>query len=276
MTDFVRKVRKVLDKIGDERKRPYLLAVRVPDTLAFARRTGLDVDRWLKEEQLDLLVVGGGYRPYFGRLKELVDLAHRHNVPAYPCLNHFRGPVQMQTVASNFWALGGDGFYLFNYLGVTGKEVNSGWGVSSAESMRQIGSPKTLRELDKLYRPDPGSATAYIGYNNAPPQLPVRLIDGRAVELVVGDDVGQASRQGRVKELRLQVQVANVAQAEGITVHVNGRSIRAESVRRVDENSFTAPPLRQGINLLTFLPGLNSNGALSLQLTGLQLSVRYK
>ncbi|MEE8154990.1 MAG: hypothetical protein V3T53_08580 [Phycisphaerales bacterium] len=280
MTDFVRQVREVLNKIGDERKRPYLLAVRVPDTLAFSRRTGLHVERWLKEGYLDLLVVGGGYLPYSGRLKELMDLAHRHNVPAYPCLNHFRGPVQMRTVASNFWALGGDGFYLFNYFGVTGKEVNPGWGASSSESLRQIGSPKTLRGLHKLYQPDPGSATAYIGYNNAPPQLPVRLIDGRAVELVVGGDVGQASRQGRVKELRLQVQVANLTQAEGIAVQVNGHSIRAESVRRVDEKSLTAdltaPPLRRGINWLTFLPGPKSNGALSSQVTGLQLSVRYK
>ena len=280
MTDFVHQVREVVNKIGEERKRPYLLTVRVPDTLAFARRSGLDVERWLKDGYLDLLVVGGGYLPYSGSLQELVDLSHRHNVPAYPCLNHFQGPVQMRTVASNFWALGGDGFYLFNYFGVTGKELHPGWGASSAESLRQIGSPKTLRGLDKLYQPDSGSAIAYIGYNNAPPQLPVRLIDGRAVELVVGDDVAHASRERRIKELRLQVQVANLAQAEGITVQVNGQSIGAERVRRVDEKSLTvdltAPPLRQGINSLTFLPGPKSNGALSSKVTGLQLSVRYK
>ena len=63
MTAFVRKVRRILREIGQERGRPYLLAIRVPDTPAMARRTGLDVEQWMKEGLLDLLIVGGGYMP---------------------------------------------------------------------------------------------------------------------------------------------------------------------------------------------------------------------
>ena len=92
MTGFVRRVRGILREIGRERGRPYLLAIRVPDTPAMALRTGLDVEQWMKEGLLDLLIVGGGYMPYAGRLQTFVDLAHRYGIPAYPCINHFREP----------------------------------------------------------------------------------------------------------------------------------------------------------------------------------------
>ncbi|MHC4402823.1 MAG: hypothetical protein ACYTG0_24445 [Planctomycetota bacterium] len=279
MTEFVRKVRETLDEIGRNRGWPYLLAARVPDCPAFARRTGLDVERWLEDGLLDLLVAGGGYMPYAARLEDLIDAAHRHGVPAYPCLNHFRGPVQMQSVASNFWALGGDGFYLFNYFGVTGQEVNPGWGASDAASLRQIGDPKTLRGLPKLYLPDPGASISYTGYSNAPGQLPVRLIDGSPVELVVGDDVEEAQAQGTLDTMVLRVSVGELPETAGMTVQVNGVSISPEAVRRADAESFEiaagAPPLRRGLNELVFLPGRHSSGRLSSQVTSVELSVQY-
>ena len=97
MTEFVRQVRQGLDEIGRERGRPCLLTVRVPDTAQMSIQTGLDVEQWLKEGLLDFLVVGGGYMPYASRLKELIDLAHRYGVPAYPCINHFQDPVKMRS-----------------------------------------------------------------------------------------------------------------------------------------------------------------------------------
>ena len=75
MTEFVRQVRQLLNQIGRQRGRPYVLAIRVPDTPEMALRTGLDVEQWLKEGLLDMLVVGGGYMPYAGRHAGADDLA---------------------------------------------------------------------------------------------------------------------------------------------------------------------------------------------------------
>ena len=65
-----------------------------------------------------------------------------------------------------------------------------------------------------------------------------------------------------------------------ITVQVNGTTISPEKIRRSDETTFeadlAAPPLGQGINHLVFLPGRHSNGRLGSQVTGAELSVRYK
>ena len=279
MTEFVRQVRRTLNAIGKKRGRPYLLAVRVPDTPALARRSGLDVETWLEEGLLDLLIVGGGYKPYGGQVKEFIDLAHQHGIPAYPCLNHFRGPVQMRSVASNSWALGGDGFYLFNYYGVTGKEVSEGWGASDAVSLREVGSTETLQGKDKVYLADTAD-TKRRSLSNIPSPFPVRIVDGRPVELVVGDDVRAAEEKGSLKGLRLQFTTENVGPKEQVALKVNGATVAPESIRRTDNTTFEAllpaSLLRRGKNQIVFAPGRNSSGRQASAVSSVKLLVQYR
>ena len=283
MTGFVRTVRDILREIGRERGRPYLLAIRVPDTLAMALRTGLDVEQWMKEGLLDLLIVGGGYMPYAGRLQTFVDLAHRYGIPAYPCINHFREPVAMRSLASNIWAMGADGVYLFNYFGVDsgmegGRMVPQ---VSDSAERRkvlsQIGDPASLTGLEKRFVADNGASIFYTGFTNPRGQLPARLMEATPIELVVGDDVGQADRQA--SELVLNISVEEVAAGEGIAVEVNGARVPSASLERTGDESFTArlqeEPLKRGLNTIVVLPGPDSTGRLSSKVTGVELQVRY-
>jgi len=186
----------------------------------------------------------------------------------------------MRSLASNFWALGGDGFYLFNFFGVTGKEVNPGWGASDAISLREVGSVETLRGKDKFYLADTGETRHYIGYSNPENQFPVRIVGGRPVELVVGDDVGAAYRDGSLKELRLQFTVANVGKDESVSLQMNGIMVPPDRITRIDDSTFEATPiassLLRGVNQVIFAPGKNSPGRLTSGVTGLNLSVRYE
>jgi len=280
MTEFVRQVRETLSEIGRQRSRPYLLAIRVPDTPAIARRSGLDVETWLREGLIDLLIVGGGYMPYSGRLKEFVDLAHEHKVDAYPCVNHCRGPVKMRGLASNFQALGGDGFYLFNFTRVTGRAVVPEWGIADMISLHEIGSAETLHGKEKTFLADTGERRFYIGYSNLESQFPVSILGGRAAELFVGDDVGEAEKDGSLKELRLEVSVAGVAPGEQIAIKLNGVAVPPKSITRAGETEFKAFPaaalVRRGVNDVSFAPGIDSPGHLDSQVTGLKLVVQYK
>ncbi len=273
MTEFVRQVRQGLNEIGRERGKPYQLTVRVPDDLNMCLMTGLDVEQWLKEGLLDMLMIGGGYLPYGGRIKELIDLAHHYGVPAYPCINHFVEPIKMRSYASNFWALGADGVYIFNYYGVED-------GSEKAECLKQLGDPDILLGLDKEYLPDNGCSIFYCGQSNPPGQFPVRLIDGVPIELVVGDDLQKAAGKGMIEELRLEVKVENVDPNERVAIQINGVQVPDVAVQRVADDTFQAavqtPPLRRGINHIVVLPGLDSIGRLSSRLTGMSLSVRYK
>lgn len=283
MTAFVRTVRGILGEIGRERGRPYRLAVRVPDTPAMALRTGLDVERWMKDGLLDMLIVGGGYMPYAGRLQTFIDLAHRYGIPAYPCINHFREPLAMRSLASNFRAMGADGVYLFNYFGVD-SGMEGGRMVpqvsDSAERRRvlsQMGDPATLAGLEKRFAADNGASIFYAGFTNPRGQFPVGLVEARPIELVVGDNVAGPDRPA--SELLLNVSVEDLAAGEGIAVEVNGARVPSDSLERTGETSFAArlqkEPLRRGLNSIVVLPGPGSAGRLASRVTGLELEVRY-
>ena len=75
MTDFMRRARGRMMEIESERGRPLLLAPRVFDTLDVNRRMGLDVETWLEEGLLDILVVGGDYTYYSIPVADWAEIA---------------------------------------------------------------------------------------------------------------------------------------------------------------------------------------------------------
>ncbi|MBM4046042.1 MAG: hypothetical protein FJ279_13075, partial [Planctomycetes bacterium] len=56
ITEMVEKARKRLDEVGAKNGRPYALFVRVPPTLRNCRWAGLDVEAWLKQRLVDVLI----------------------------------------------------------------------------------------------------------------------------------------------------------------------------------------------------------------------------
>jgi len=285
MNQFVRDVHTGLDRIAAERGKPYHLTVRPMDTPELSLRTGLDVQQWLKEGLLDMLMIGGGYMPYGARLKEFIDLAHRYGVPAYPSQNHFKEPEMMRTVASNFFALGADGFYLFNWYGVED-------GSEKAKCLDQCGAPETLAGLDKRYLADTGARISYLGHCNPPSQFPSLLVGGKAIELVVGDDLAAARRDGTLGRLTLEIAVSNVdslpsladrvnraPSQETIALEINSVRVPDDAIQRIDEKTFVAsvqaPPLDRGVNHVRVFPGPRCKGSLKASVDAMELVVDY-
>ena len=87
MTELVREVRACLDAIGKRRKRPYTFIAHVVDSLELSLELGLDVEAWLKQGLVDVLVVSMGYMPYVLRIDEWLALGKRYAVPVYPAVN---------------------------------------------------------------------------------------------------------------------------------------------------------------------------------------------
>src|SRR6185503_10513162 len=59
MTDLLRRIRTMADEVGAQRGRPILLAMRVPDSIEYCGAIGLDLETWLKNDLLDLLITTG-------------------------------------------------------------------------------------------------------------------------------------------------------------------------------------------------------------------------
>lgn len=87
MTVLMRRVWHMAAQVSCKRGRPLLVAVRTPFSVTDARFVGLDLERWLEEGLIDLWVTGGLQESIMTEsFEEMVELAHEHGVPVYPCI----------------------------------------------------------------------------------------------------------------------------------------------------------------------------------------------
>ena len=87
MTDLMRRIRKMADEVGEARGRPLLLAVHTPSSVEDARFVGLDLEKWLEEDLIDMLIPGLNESAMTYSFAEIVDVGHKYDVPVYPCIH---------------------------------------------------------------------------------------------------------------------------------------------------------------------------------------------
>jgi hypothetical protein len=254
MTGFVRRVRAMTERVGRERGRPILVALRVVDSVPLARAMGLDLETWLSESLVDLVTGSGYFRmnpwPY------LVELGRRHNVKVYAGLSdsrvkadtsrfNRRAQDSYRARASQAWQAGVDGIYLFNMF-------NPHMGM-----LRDIGDPETLAPLDKTYfatvrgargrsygNPDYWVADGR-QWQNVPvltPEGALTVLPGapHSIPLYIGDDLAALREQGLEPEVACHV----AARGGGrLAVQLNGQTLPRESI----EDQWLRFPLPEGL-----------------------------
>jgi len=252
MTGLLRRVREMAEREGRKRGRPILIATRVPDSAGYCRAVGLDLQRWLQEDLIDILV--GGFYMRLNPWEYLVQLGHRHGVAVYAGLSESRVRGDASPFGRNSeegyrgralraWQAGVDGIYLFNYFQPEG-------GI-----LRQIGDPGGLRKLDRIYyatlrnrNPDSYLARGrrYLNVPILTPQNPARIQVGEArnIDLALGEDLAGAREP--LPDVKLHLQVSG---AGDLSVQFNGTALagpRKSGVWTV----FPVPPrlLRPGGN----------------------------
>jgi len=230
LTGLVRDVRAMLNTVGAERGRPFALSVRVPMLLERCLHLGTDIEAWLGEGLIDMVVVGGGYIPFSMPSGELAALTRQHGVPVYPCISASgmmrRAPYgkgQLYSIeawraaAQTAFAQGADGISLFNLFPAPGDDEGNRL---ARQVFSECGDPATLAGLPKLYCLDNaahldgcGYTNHVIGYGHC---LPKALKSGETleVELPVGENPAGAASAA----LRLQTSAAR-----RIECRLNGR-----------------------------------------------------
>ncbi|NOX55412.1 MAG: family 10 glycosylhydrolase [Planctomycetes bacterium] len=230
MTDLLRRVRRMTEQVGCRRGKPILVAVRVPDSVEYCRDMGLDLERWLQEGLIDLLITTGYFR--LNPWTYTVQLAHRYGVAAYPCLSdsRVRGESRFRRAslegyrgrAMNAWAAGADGIHIFNFFD------------PKAQLWRELGDPRTLLAKDKLYfvTVRDGNPNSFLAGGDRYCRVPVltpshaaRLVPGRQweTELTMGEDVADARRAGFEPEFTLHLELPYLKQLERLQVKWNGQ-----------------------------------------------------
>ena len=207
MTDFVRDVRSGLSTIGNKRGRPYTLVVHVMDSVETSLGLGYDVDTWLSEGLVDVLVVGLGYMPFTLDLESWQALGERYGVPIYPSLNPRKPFHEMigrvsasheyiRAAAAWWWQNDVDGIYLFNLF--TQEDV---WGLDKEDTyapLRDIGDLTSLAGKDKLYGIDAGGRGFDQGSEVATLPIPLDTFE-RRLPLNMGLDAEDSNARFKIQ-----------------------------------------------------------------------------
>jgi hypothetical protein len=232
MTDLMRRVRKMTEDVGIQRGRPILVSIRVPDSVGFCGDMGFDVEQWMREGLIDMLITTCYFR--LNPWKYSVQLGHKYGVPVYPCLSdsRVRGETRFRRSsgesyrgrAMNAWVAGADGLHLFNSFN------------PNVPMWKEIGDPDALQLMDKLYfvnvRDDDPHRFLAKGreYRTVPvvgPSHPRLLTASEPVKLdiEIGDDLPAAQRRGDKANVTLHLEVPSVKNVEQLHLKLNGTEL---------------------------------------------------
>ena len=207
ITDLISRIRGVAEEVGHRRGRPILLAVRVPDSVEYAKAVGIDIEAWLSGGLADLLITTSYFQLNPWRYSS--ELAHKYGVKFYAALDESRIkanplpgiPKRMSGesyAARGLAALreGADGIYYFNleYGGLAGK----GFGKWETLALKNKAYHATERGSGG-YRPWHylQDGDRYINLPRIEPGDVATLpADGEYLfEMVIGDDLGTPEAQ---------------------------------------------------------------------------------
>ncbi len=278
MTELLRRVRTMTEEVSLDRDRPLLIAVRVPDSVGACQSLGLDLERWLQEDLIDILIAG---EMQLSPWEETVALGHKYDVPVYPCIRPAiasrRGVASTaesyRAMAMNIWNSGADGVYTFNMFKTRDRLY------------RELGDPEALQKLDKVYRLNPVGYSMAQQYFNVDPFLRVPVLSprhpsplkaGQPIEIPfpVGDDVLWGESAGIRADVKLRLQVEKLTGSRDLAVKINGAALGKSALTSGWLRYQVEPKLvKKGTNRIEITPrrGLAEAPVLS----DLELHIKY-
>ena len=295
MTGLLRRIRTLTDLSATDRSRPMLLAVRVPESPGYCRAIGLDLEKWLSEDLVDLLVAGGDFP--LAPWEHMVELGHEYDVPVHACLNNSwtngLGAVQSNGEgrheakdrnsiesyrgrAAVAWNAGVDGVYLFNFF----DPHLSLWS--------EVGDRETLEGLDKVFyvnalgfwgvsrpRLSLKDGERFLRLPTLSPDRPEVLKTGQTLEvpISVGENLQGRTAHGSRPQVRLQILVENLSDAGDVHLALNGTPLSGGTLREGLEIEVPRRLIRQGTNKVAVT--LAAGMAAPVTIHDLMLSVRY-
>ena len=234
LTEWMRSVRDMLDRVGRKRGERLMLAIRARPDEEANLAVGMDVRTWLSEKLVDLLVpfIPSSLldtNPFVG---PLVEAAHQAGASVYGQIGqlfpyddrvHELTIEMFRATATNYRAAGADGLYLSDLA----------WPRTEREYivLREMGDPDIYGRKAKHY---------FVGHKDvvqtaeSPKRhLPVTLEEGVAVRVpvLVGDALEPAMDDGELERVTLGVRIVQTCPEDHLSFTLNGKKLSLDDAR---------------------------------------------
>ncbi len=273
MTQFMRDTRAALDGVAEEKRRPVGLAVRVPTTIAGAKRLGLDVATWIAEDLVDLVVPSCFFAQDMEEdVSEWVELARDSGVQIYPSIEeayraghtsgfrrwYFNAPIMtpltvemIRGIAARHLRRGADGIYTFNFFGTAPT-----YDYDNREAVDDLGDRLRLEHKSKLFVVT-RSHESFPNCLQNERQIPAPVLAQPATFTIdMPDDLHSA--RGRLHSVSLWLHLENLTVYDEVAVEFNGVQLPCDNPMRAGEYDPT-PDAWLRYDLMDHLPVQGDN-----------------
>ena len=172
MTEFLQRVREMLDRRGTQQRKNLTLGVMIPQGLEECHSLGFDIPTWIREGLIDYICpCDFHFADFNAPYEEFSQLTRGSDCLMYPTLSPMlcRGddttlltPESYRALAQNFYGAGADGVSVFNYQyhwarkGGTARYPGPVEGYPlSLSYLRKLRDPKTIASGTRHYRYHP-------------------------------------------------------------------------------------------------------------------------
>ena len=245
MNRFVAQVRELANEIGSKQERQIPITAVVYSDRVENLAIGLDVETWLEERSVDLLVgnVPAGLFETSLDVRWLADAANGVGASAY-----IRPPRRVYDERT-----GGPSIEMFRALsqtlhwqGIAGMYLIAlPWPLSETEYqiLREVAHPDAHARRDKRYILQPREPAADGQLMPPKRQLPVELEGGKtaSIGIVVGDDLDGARADGEMRKPVLTIRFSFFCIEDEVEIRFNGRVLPIEEAEITDERALSMP-----------------------------------
>lgn len=241
LTSFMRDVRLLLQSQAAKRGRPFLLAARVPDSIAGCHTDGLDIETWAREGLVDVLILGTRtIQVDVAPFRKAMAGAHVKLMPSFDCFHAtdgYHGDQSLDLVCGvfgNYLHQGADGVGAFNgIIGFPEQAAKLGLTQTDTRDLQvfsTIGSLTTMSDKARYYPIDRRGGYAHnegYGSSNSDAPLPIELRNDQASSTLTLP-IWEPVKSGTAARLRLVL--FQHFKSDEVTVQLNGTALRQDLV----------------------------------------------
>jgi len=214
------------------REPPRELAIRIPASIEGCLQMGLDVQTWLQEGIVDVVIgqtlSGPELLDAMTDFRPLVEVAKGTPCRIHAALHSHvdsdrlgEATIEMiRAAACNYWSQGVDGLYLAHWFG------NWPYQASFYEKLRELPHPDVMSPKDKYYYvpTETGRYPKPVTEPGITMTLPaaLELNQPTTVHFHISDDLPRWDKVGRVHEVLLRIRVMNTTESDRLRFRLNG------------------------------------------------------
>jgi hypothetical protein len=222
MTSFVKRIREMMNRVGDERGKYLKFCVRVHDTPESCEKVGLDVIDWDSKKYLDMINISNfydhnpeiGIEDFRGKTKnsklfgEMQFITNWKSSPEGKTVNSLTTAEIYRATALSYFARGVDGISLFNTDFIPSKQRGE-----IIEMLKSITDLNALKNSSKNYALYPNH---YVAHASFP------ATDEKTFDLFIADDVSKVKFSGSLLRLETKERCDHLT----ISLKLNGEQLK--------------------------------------------------